>query len=185
MEPLGVVRSILGRSTDAVVTYREISGLPDNELPEVFIASNIAVPLHRDLGLLCRCEYLYTRIASALGATLTDEVLKSMGGFHADLALFDASHHPLVAVEVKIDADGRPPFAIINDIDKLRMLTRLCTVMPLVLTMMTDLPNRELKDRRAELETRTPGVVWAWGQEQRARDDKWSWQMCCAQVGAS
>jgi hypothetical protein len=61
---------------------------------------------------------------------------------------------------------------------------RLCPVTPLVLIMMTDLPSRELKQRRADLESMTPGVVWAWGPERRARDDKWSWQMGCAQVSA-
>jgi hypothetical protein len=38
---------------------REASGFPDNELSDEFIASNIVVPLHRDLGLLCRREWLY------------------------------------------------------------------------------------------------------------------------------
>lgn len=129
-----ITQAILARSTEAVLTYREASGLPDNELPELFIASSIAVTLHRDLGLLCRCEYLYTLIAYAMCAPITDDLLKSIGELHADLALFDANQRPLVAVEVKVDADGRPPFAIVNDIEKLRKLARLCPVTPLVLS---------------------------------------------------
>ena len=179
-----IVQAILARSTEAVLAYREASGLPDNALPEELIASNIAVPLHGDLGLLCRREWPYTRIALAMDVAITEEVLASIGGLITDLTLLDVREHPSVAVELKVDDGGRVSFAIVNDIEKLRKLARLCPVTPLVLIMMTDLPSRELKERRADLESMTPGVVWAWGPEQRARDDKWSWQMGCAQVSA-
>ena len=184
-----IAHAIVARSTEAVLAYREASGLPDNELPEEFIASNIAVPLHRDLGLLCRREWLYTCIARTMGVTITDEVRASIGQFRADLALLDASERLCVAVELKIDdgGPGRPPFAIVNDIAKLRKLARLCAVTPLALIMLTDLENRELEDRRADLEAKTPGVAWVWGPPQRARArvGDWGWAVGCAQVSTS
>lgn len=179
-----IIQAILDRSTEAVLTYREISGLPDNELPETFIQSNIALSLHRDLGLLCRCEYLYTSIAFALGAQPTEDVLKSIGGLHADLALFDVNV-PIVAVEIKIDADGRPRFAIVQDIEKLRKLAPPRPVMRLALVMMADRVGRTYRKGRTDLEEITqkvtPDVSWNWNEPAQKSHD-WCWAMGCAHV---
>ncbi len=175
---------MLDLSTEAVLTYRHISGLPDNDLPEAFMQSNIAVSLHRDLGLLCRCEYPYTKI---VGEQYTED-MRSIRGLEADLALFDGEH-PVVAVEMKIDADGRAPYAIIADIDKLQMLAPPRPVMRLALVMMTDRVGRTYREGRTELEKRTqvtPSVSWKWKEPpQKSWDCKWCWAMGCAHVTSS
>lgn len=179
-----IIQAVLDLSTEAVRTYRCISGLPDDALPEAFIQSNIAPSLHRELGLLCRCEYPYTKIASAPGAQPFENMVKLIGGWEADLALFDANE-PLAAIEVKIDADGRPPYAIISDIEKLRMLGMLALprpVMRLALVMMTDRVSRTYRQGRTELEKRTPGVLWKWNDPPQKSRDEWYWAMGCAHV---
>lgn len=181
--PLGVeriIQALLDLSTEAVLTYRDISGRPDNELPEAFIQSHIAVSLHRDLALLCRCEYPYIKIALPPDAPVPEDMIR-FGGLEADLALFDGEH-PLVAVEIKIDADGRPPFAILADIEKLRLLVPPRPVIRLALVMMTDRVGRTYRQGRTKLDE-TPGVSWNWKEPpQKSRDCKWCWAMGCAHV---
>ncbi len=182
-----VVNALLARSTEAVLAYREASQLPDNDLPEEFIASYITVPLHRDLGLHCRRECFYTCIASHMDVEITNKVLKSIGQLRADLAMIDANGRFRYAVELKID-DGvnRRPYAIVDDIWKLRKLTSLCTVTPLALVMMTETEDdRTLADRRKELQDMTGKATWVWGVEQLSGNRKWKWAMGCANVSVT
>src|SRR5438093_177237 len=109
---------ILATGTEAVTAYRDMSGCrQDNEVPERFISSLMAVNLHKALRILAKAERQYTQIIEDMGVQLDSESRRKIKGLSADIALYDAAR-PLSVIEVKKFAEGMNVQEIDTDLHK-------------------------------------------------------------------
>ena len=89
--------------TEAVLQYRAIC-LPDadNEVPELFIGGFLRSRLRREYNVRARTEFAYLEIAEKhLQVGKTPLLVRQMGGWRADVALFPEGRPPVVT-ELKI-----------------------------------------------------------------------------------
>ena len=72
-------------------------------IPEIFLGGFIACGIYDKLGLYAHVEHPYTVIANRLGIPITPDLLLSMEGYTADVAVYAATA-PLAVVELKVFA---------------------------------------------------------------------------------
>jgi hypothetical protein len=81
-------RAVVEFGTEAVLRYRALAQpRHDNELPESFLRSFVALRLHEQFGHQVHVERLYTAMALDLGMPMTPDLVNVLGGFRADVAV--------------------------------------------------------------------------------------------------
>ena len=177
-----LVESIVEHGIKAVLAYREISGNEnDNQVPEVFLGSWIARGLHEDLGVSAHVERCYTRVAFDLGMTVTPELVGIMGGWRADVVVYEGGR-PKALVEIKIHDERGSDGLILRDLDKMRRLsgyTGLQTCLAVLVTEVATGPSCE--ERASRLGTFLGGMFDVLGDPRKANGGTadWSWQFVC------
>jgi len=95
-------KAIVEFGTEAVLRYRTVAETRhDNELPESFLRSFVALRLHERFGYQVHVERLYTAMAVDLGMPVTPDLVTVLGAFRADVAVYQ-SGRPFAVIELKI-----------------------------------------------------------------------------------
>lgn len=144
--------AILAAGAEAVKTYLKISGCSqDNEAPERFLSSWMAVKLYEKLGLLAKVERQYTQISDGLGLKLDAEGRGKITGLSADIVLYDGTK-PLSLVAVKkFDEDVRAD-DIRDDLHKGDPVGLSKELGIYAGVMVCEVAGQQLNARKAELE---------------------------------
>jgi hypothetical protein len=144
---MDINEAIVGGGTDAVVRYGKVAGLhQDNEIPEIFLGGFIASRIYDGLDMYAHVERPYTVMADELGHRVTRELLTSMGGLRADVAIYDRSM-PIAIMELKVFDEGTSVAAILADRDKMLKLTKVCAINAYLGVLVTDVRNAACADR--------------------------------------
>ena len=178
---MDIIGSIVSHGTEAVLDYRRMNGVESDErVPEVFLGGRIALGVHRDTGLNAHVERYYTTIATELGRQHDAELVNSLGGWRADVALYEG-RTPKAVLEIKKYAEGGKDPRVRRDLDKLRSLARDTPLEVFVAVLVTDTVRRRAEDRVTRLGELLGGRFDALGPSQVA--DKgvasWSWMFVC------
>ncbi len=176
-----VAEALVTAGTEAVLTYRRISGIQqDNETPEIFLGGFVAPQIFNALGLHAHVERSYTLIANELGAPIDAGMIRTIGGYRADLALYDDGS-PVAIIEFKIMDDGVNPAAVIADRDKMNIILGFCEIECFVGVFVTDVDGMGYNDRIVALEAALGQPVIR-GPAQRSADDNWQWCFVACQT---
>jgi hypothetical protein len=173
-----VIRNaILEFGTEAVLRYREISGEPDNNVPEYFLGSCIAERLHEQFQCRVHLEHLYTDIARDLGIPASWNLTRSIGGWRADIALMQPDVPPAIT-ELKILDEAHPPSDVENDARKLRKFAEICNIRAYVGVLICE-TNLSLEEQVHKVGQTLQREVYI-GNIQRSVDDQWRWCFGCS-----
>jgi hypothetical protein len=94
-------KAIVEFGTEAVLRYRTVAETRhDNELPESFLRSFVALRLHERFVYQVHVERLYTAMAVDLGMPVTPDLVTVLGAFRADVAVYQ-SGRPFAVIELK------------------------------------------------------------------------------------
>jgi len=174
-----VIEALNEFCTEAVLLYRALSGLPDNELPEVFLGAFAAPRLHDRFNCPVRIEYPYLKLALRPGVERSVELISELGQLRADLALFRSGSPPAI-IEFKILDEGCPPAACAVDAYKMRRLAQRCEIAAYVGALICE-TNERLPDRIRRLEDAL-GQKVVTGTTQTAVDGNWHWCFGCTRI---
>lgn len=183
MERVDLSQAIVKYGTEAVLRYRSVSGIKqDSSLPEIFLGSFIACGIYDELKLHARTEVLYTDIASEHGVELSADLVRVIGGYRADIAVYQEDL-PMAVVELKIFNDGKSASSVLADRDKVAKLSKLCRVDTYLGALVTDIESGVLCTTRAQklgkvLEQKSQVV----GASQPSRDGTWKWCFVSGQM---
>ena len=174
-------RSIVDHATEAVKTYRKISGIEhDNRLPEVFLGSQIALGLYKDFQVNTRVESYFTNLARDLGQSVTMDLVDIMGGWRADIAVYE-QERPSAVIEIKIHDEGRSADLVLRDRDKLRQLSQRTGIETYLGVLVTDTAKETCTARAEALGRRLEKPFDVRGEPVRAGGGSagWSWLFAC------
>ena len=173
---------ILAAGTEAVIAYRDMSGCrQDNEAPEMFISSLMAIKLHEALGLLAKAEHQYTQIAEdLLGQELKRDRCGKITGFRADIALYN-NVRPMSLIEVKKFAEGMNVQEIDTDLHKGDPVLPLSKLVYAAVMVCETENGDDLGVRKEALEGIT-GSHWQYSNPVTSRDGAWRWCFCCGRI---
>jgi len=173
--------AILTAGTDAVNVYKEISGSgQDNEVPERFMTSLMAVSLRKTIGLLAKAERQYTQIAEDLGLELDAESRRRIIGLSADIALYDGAL-PAAVIEAKRLDERTTAESVRFDMHKGDPFSLRKRVQVFLAVMVCEVEGEVLAVRKAALE-RATGCRWQYSYSVLARDGQWHWCFGCGLV---
>jgi hypothetical protein len=178
---MDIRESIVRNATEAVLEYRRMSSIDSDErVPEVFLGGRIALGVHRDTGLSAHVERHYTTIATELGKQHDAELVKSLGLYRADVALY-AGRTPRGVVEIKKYAEGGRDSMVRRDLDKLRSLARDTPLEVFMAVLVTDTVRHRAENRINRLERLLDGRFDARGTSHVANEGAadWSWMFVC------
>lgn len=178
---MNTIESIVRHGTQAVLEYRRMTGIETEErVPEVFLGGRIALGVHLDTGLNAHIERYYTTIATELGRQHDAELVNSLGGWRADVALYEG-RTPRVVVEIKKYAEGGSDPLVRRDLDKLRLLARNTSLEVVVAVLVTDTVRHRAEDRVTRLGELLGGRFDVLGPSQVADGGvaNWSWMFVC------
>ncbi len=178
---MDIIGSIVRHGTEAVLEYRRMNGVEtDERVPEVFLGGQIALGVHRDIGLNAHVERYYTTIATELGRQYDAELVNSLGGWRADVALYEGKT-PRAVVEIKKYAEGGRDPLVRRDLDKLRSLAHDTPLKVFVAVLVTDTVRHRAEDRVIRLGELLGGRFDVLGPSQVADGGAadWSWMFVC------
>jgi hypothetical protein len=176
---MDIIRAVLEFGTDAVLRYREISQEPDNEVPEYFLGSFIALGLYERFQYGVHLEHLYTDVATILGVPRSSELTNKIGGQRADIALYEDGS-PAAIIELKLLDERHPLVNIEADALKVRRLRDICKVPGYIGVLICE-TTASLEEQTQRLETALQRKVHS-GAAQSSRDGKWRWCFGCSLV---
>jgi hypothetical protein len=179
MESPDVMNSIVEFGTDAVLRYRKISQEPDNEVPEYFLGSFIALGLYERFQCGVHLEHLYTDVATSVGVPRSSELTNKIGGQRADVALYKDGF-PIAIIELKLLDERHPLVNIEADALKVRKLGEMCKVPGYIGVLICE-TTAPLEEQAQRLETALQRKVHR-GATQSSRDGKWRWCFGCSLV---
>ena len=178
---MDVIGSIVRHGTEAVLKYRRMNGIEtDERVPEVFLGGQIAFGVHCDTGLNAHVERYYTTITNELGRQHDAELMNSLGGWRADVALYEGKT-PKAVLEIKKYAEGGRYPLVRRDLDKLRSLARETRLEIFVAILVTATIRHEAEDRVTRLGELLGGRFDVLGPTQVAKEGAadWSWMFVC------
>jgi hypothetical protein len=175
-----VINAINGICSEAVLRYRSISGTPDNEIPEIFLGSFAASPLHDRFHCAVHVEYPYLKLAPALTTDNSAELIREFGGLRADLVLFRSGLAPAV-IEFKVLDEGCSLAACALDADKVKRLARRCEIAGYVAALICEKANEKLDIRIGKLEQQLNHQIQR-GTPHAAFHEDWQWCFVCARI---
>ncbi len=151
----------------------------DNEVPESFLRSFVAMRLHERFGHQVHVERLYATMALELGMELTGELSNFLGGLCADIAVYE-NGKPSAILELKIFDAASPLPSVGVELDKAQVLGRFgklriffgVMICPIILS---------LEARIERLHDAFDGNMYV-GEREHSRDRKWQWCFACASV---
>jgi hypothetical protein len=174
-------KAVVEFGTEAVLRYRAIAETRhDNELPESFLRSFVALRLHERLGYQVHVERLYTAMALDLGMPITPDLVAVLGGFRADIAVYE-SGRPFAIVELKIFDAASPLPSLGLELDKAQILARF-TKLRIFIGLMICPIIVSLEARIERLHDAFGGNMYV-GERQHSRDRQWQWCFACASLG--
>jgi hypothetical protein len=174
-----VEKTVAEVGTDAVLEYRRISSGIDNSVPEVFLGGFVAPRLHDRFRCPVHIEHRYLDIASSQNVSIDQEVIRKIGDLRADIAMYPAGVHPAV-IELKIFDEDRGMPGVLADIEKMKKLTRICTVSS-YMGLLVCPTGASLEENVRRIEAGL-GRALEQGRVQRSVDGRWSWIFGCALV---
>jgi hypothetical protein len=127
-------------------------------------------------------EAVQTTGTIALGVKLDPEIIRKIGAYRADVAVYHEDR-PTAIVELKIFDDQKSAGAIIDDRDKIRKLSGLCGVEGYLGVLITDTASGATCEERA----RALGMVLEQefdvvGDKQISRTGAWYWCFASGRV---
>ena len=174
-------KAVVEFGTEAVLRYRTVAEpRHDNELPESFLRSFVALRLHDRFGYRVHVERLYTAMALDLGIPLTPDLVTVLGGFRADVAVYEAGR-PFAVVALKIFDSASALPAIGPELDRAQILARLGKLRLFVGVMICPMVV-SLEARIERLHDAFGGNMYV-GERQQSRDRQWQWCFACASLG--
>ena len=173
-----IKEAILSAGTEAIKTYRDISGGKfDNEVHERFVSSLMAVEMHKRLACIIKVEQQYTQIADDLELRLDRETRRRITGLATDIAVYDGQR-PVAVIEVKIHDESHEAGSIRDDLHKGDIINLCKQVEVYAGAMVCQVANQDLAARKQELEGIT-GCHWIYADPITARDGYWHWCFGC------
>jgi hypothetical protein len=174
-------KAVVEFGTEAVLRYRTVAQpRHDNEIPESFLRAFVAQCIHEQFGYRAHVERLYTAMALDLGTSLTPDLINVLGGFRADVALYE-DDRPFAIVALKVFDSASPLPAIGPELDKAQILARFAKLR--IFAGMMICPIIVSLEARIERLHDTFGGNMYVGERQRSRDQQWQWCFACASVG--
>jgi len=176
-----IAKSIVKHGTEAVLEYRRMTGTEhDNRVPELFLGGWLARGIYRDLGCHAHIEHYYTTIAIELGKQSGAELVESLGGWRADVALYDGGV-PKAIIEIKKYDEGGNDALIRRDLNKMRSLAAGTTLQVYLAVLVTDTSTKQGSDRAKALGEAFGGAFDELGPFQVANEGRanWSWLFAC------
>jgi hypothetical protein len=174
-------KAVVEFGTEAVLRYRTVAEpRHDNELPESFLRNFVALRLHEQFGHQVQVERLYTAMALDLGIPLTPDLVNVLGGFRADVAVYEGGQ-PVAVIALKIFDAASPLPSMGAEIDKAQILARLGKLRLLVGVMICPIIV-SLEARIERLHDTFGGNMYV-GERQQSRDRQWQWCFACASLG--
>jgi hypothetical protein len=166
--------------SEGVRHYREISSIvADNEVPEAFLSGFIASRLHDRFGCPVHVERSYMTIAKDIGVEPSPELEAEIGGYRADVAMYQEGLPPAI-IELKIFDEGCQLSSIRDDLDKMDRLARRGKLRGYVGLLICETSSKNLKARKDDLEDALRREILL-SRSQKSTDGKWSWCFGCAQ----
>lgn len=173
-----IMSAVVKFGTDAVLRYRTISGRPDNELPEVFLGGSIAPHLYDQFRCPIHIEYNFLTVAKNLGVDITEDVIRRIGDYRADIAMYRDELHPVI-IELKVFDKNGQPLGVLADQRKVKKLSDICAVSGYVGVLICETENVLLEERIRKLKESLGRVVYT-GEPQWSADGSWRWSFGCA-----
>ncbi len=174
-------KAVVEFGTEAALRYRTIAhARHDNEVPESFLRSFVALRLHERFGDQVHVERLYTAMALDLGMPLTPDLVTFLGAFRADVAVYE-SGRPSVILGLKVFDAASPLPALGLELDKAQILARFGKLRVLVGVMICPIIV-SLEARIERLHDTFGGNMYV-GERQHSGDRQWQWCFACASVG--
>jgi hypothetical protein len=174
-------KAVVEFGTEAVLRYRTVAEpRHDNELPESSLRNFVALRLHEQFGHQVHVERLYTAMALDLGIPLTPDLVNVLGGFRADVAVYEGGQ-PVAVIALKIFDAASPLPSMGAEIDKAQILANLAKLRLLVGVMICPIIV-SLEARIERLHDTFGGNMYV-GERQRSRDRQWQWCFACASLG--
>ncbi len=172
--------AISRHGTEAVQAYRTMSGIEhDNELPEAFLGSWIALALHREFQVNAHIESSFTGMARRLGQPDDPGLTEAMGGRRGDIAIFEAGN-PTAVIEIKIHDEGGQKGRVQQDLARMRELARRTGIETYLGVLITDTTRSKLAGRREKLEAVLERPADVQGTPVRAGGGNSDWEWCFA-----
>ena len=173
--------AVVAFGTEAVLRYRTVARpRHDNEIPESFLRNFVALRLHEQLGKHVHVERLYTAMALDLGIPLTPDLVNVLGGFRADVAVYEGEK-PVAVIALKIFDAASPLPSLGAEIDKGQILARLARLRVFVGLMICPIIV-SLEARIERLHDAFGGNMYV-GERQQSGDRTWQWCFACASLG--
>ena len=174
-------KAIVEFGTEAVLRYRTVAEpRHDNELPESFLRSFVALRLHERFGYQVHVERLYTAMAIDLGMPVTADLVTVLGAFRADVALYQHGR-PFAVIELKIFDAPSPLPSVGLELDRAEILARFAKLRIFVGVMICPIIV-SLEARIERLHDAFGGNMYI-GDRQPSRDRQWQWCFACASLG--
>lgn len=174
-------KAVVEFGAEAVLRYRTVAETRhDNELPESFLRSFVALRLHERFGYQVHIERLYTAMALDLGMPVTPDLVTVLGAFRADIAVYE-SGRPSAILELKIFDAASPLPSLGLELDKAQILARFAGLRIFVGVMICPIIV-SLEARIERLHDTFGGNMYV-GERQHSRDRQWQWCFACASVG--
>ena len=168
--------AIVKYGTEAVLRYRDVAGLSqDNEVPELYLGGFIAGGIYDTLNVHAHVERFYMTIARELKIAVDFATVDRIGGYWADVAVYQNSV-PKAIIELKVFDDYKTPSEIVADRDKMSKLSALCPIETYLGILATDARNDQTYiDRIWRLEEGLGHVFDVKGSAQLAGHGGWKW----------
>jgi hypothetical protein len=174
-------KAVVEFGTEAVLRYRTVAEpRHDNELPESFLRSFVALRLHDRFAHQIHVERLYTAMALDLGIPLTPDLVTVLGGFRAGVAVYEEGR-PSAVVELTIFDSASALPAIGAELDRAQIIARLAKLRLFVGVMICPIVV-SLEARIERLHDAFGGNMYV-GERQHSRDRQWQWCFACASLG--
>jgi hypothetical protein len=173
-------KAVVEFGTEAVLRYRTLAeARHDNEVPESFLRSFVALRLHERLGCQVHVERLYTAIALDLGMPVTPDLVNVLGAFRADVAVYE-SGWPSAVLELKVFDAASPLPSVGLEVDKAQILARFAKLRIFIGVMICPIIV-SLEARIERLHDAFGGNMYV-GERQHSRDRQWQWCFACASL---
>lgn len=186
---MDLAQAICDAGVEAVLEGRTIWGAKqDNELREEFISALMARHLHASVGKSIKFERYYTTIYGelAMGKPRAVEIVEGIGGFRADLVIYDGSPEsltPVAIIETKVFAEGASPINIISDLHKGDPVNLSSRISVYGAVLVCETTNQNLEQRKAVLQKDFNGTI-VYSAPQKALQD-WHWCFACLTSGGA
>jgi hypothetical protein len=177
---MDIMNALVDFGSEAVLRYRTISRQQDNEVPEVFLGGFIAPHLHDQFDCPVHIEHNYLCVASNLEVAITPDLVKKVGYFRADIAMYPDGLPPVI-IELKVFDEGCQPSSVLGDLLKIKKLSDICTVKGYIGVLICATTTVPLEERVRKLEETLARRMHR-ADPQQSADGNWRWCYGCASL---